>query len=135
MDNSSITITIPEDLEFADGAQTTKYPFTNGYIFGSMYAAANPFAYLYGMTDTGVGTNFNAVTVNFYISHLADVSATVSRKVFYDVRLVAEDDDGNALEGAALVLTDSDGSELTMENGLFRNLDYGVYHYQIEKTA
>ena len=135
MDNSSITITIPEDLEFADGAQTTKYPFTNGYIFGSMYAAANPFAYLYGMTDTGVGTNFNAVTVNFYISHLADVSATISRKVFHDVRLVAEDIDGNPVEGAALVLTDPDGSELTMENGLFRNLDYGIYRYQITKAG
>ena len=61
---------------------TTTYSLTNGYVFGSMYSAANPFAFLYKMTDVGVGTNFNAVTVSFTMHHLAysDLPLTISDK-------------------------------------------------------
>ena len=63
MDRASITLTVPDDITFAEGSDTTDYLFTDGYIYGAMYSAANPFAYIYGMTDTGVGTNFNAVSI------------------------------------------------------------------------
>ncbi len=43
MDNAAITVTVPADVEFAEGAETAAYSFTNGYTFGTMYAAANPF--------------------------------------------------------------------------------------------
>ena len=71
MDNATVTVTVPEDVAFEDGKDTTTCTFTNGYTYGSMYSAANPFAFLYNMTDSGVGTNFNAVTVNYYMNHYA----------------------------------------------------------------
>ena len=46
MDNATVTVTIPEDVTFADGAATAQYTLTNGYTYGFMYSAANPFAFL-----------------------------------------------------------------------------------------
>lgn len=135
MDNSSVTVTVPEDLPFAEGADTAACVFTNGYTYGSMYSAANPFAFLYGMTDTGVGTNFNAVTVNYYMNHYADAAVTVYRKVFFNVALRISDDAGSVLDGVAVTITDSNGKNMEPgADGCFQ-LGYGAYLYTLRKDG
>ena len=135
MDNSSVTVTVPEELTFADGADTAVCVFTNGYTYGSMYSAANPFAFLYGMTDTGVGTNFNAVTVNYYMNHYADAAVTVYRKVFFNVALRISDDAGSVLDGVAVTITDSSGKAVEPgADGRFQ-LGYGTYLYTLRKDG
>lgn len=135
MDNATVTVTIPEDLAFEDGKETTQVTLTNGYTYGSMYSAANPFAFLYGMTDTGVGTNMNAVTVNYYMNHYADAVITVARKVNYDVNLNITDDNGSAVSDVTVTLTDSKGNVITPnENGTY-TLGYGVYTYTLSKNG
>lgn len=135
MDNATVTVTIPEDVTFADGAATAQYTLTNGYTYGSMYAAANPFAFLYSMTDTGVGTNFNAVTVNYYMNHYADAVITVARKVNYDVNLNITDENGSAVSDVTVTLTDSKGNVITPnENGTY-TLGYGPYTYTLVKDG
>ena len=135
MDNSSVTVTVPEELTFAEGADTTACVFTNGYTYGSMYSAANPFAFLYGMTDTGVGTNFNAVTVNYYMNHYADAAVTVYRKVFFNVALRISDDAGSVLDGVAVTITDSSGKVMEPgADGCFQ-LGYGTYLYTLRKDG
>lgn len=135
MDNSSVTVTVPEELTFADGADTAVCVFTNGYTYGSMYSAANPFAFLYGMTDTGVGTNFNAVTVNYYMNHYADAAVTVYRKVFFNVALRISDDAGSVLDGVAITITDSSGKVMEPgADGRFQ-LGYGTYLYTLRKDG
>lgn len=135
MDNASVTVTIPTDVEFAEGAETAAYSFTNGYTFGSMYSAANPFAFLYNMTDAGVGTNFNAVIVTYYMNHYADAAVTVHRKVTYDTKLVVPDASGNAVEGVKITLTGSDGKAVeTNENNRY-TLGYGDYTYVLTKDG
>ena len=135
MDNSSVTVTVPEDLSFAEGADTAVCVFTNGYTYGSMYSAANPFAFLYGMTDTGVGTNFNAVTVNYYMNHYADAAVTVYRKVFFNVALRISDDAGSVLDGVAVTITDSSGKVMEPgADGRFQ-LGYGTYLYTLRKDG
>lgn len=135
MDNSSVTVTIPEDLAFADGADTAACVFTNGYTYGSMYSAANPFAFLYGMTDTGVGTNFNAVTVNYYMNHYADAAVTVYRKVFFTVALRISDDAGSVLDGVAVTVTDSSGKVMEPGADGHFQLGYGTYLYTLRKDG
>ena len=135
MDNSSVTVTVPEELTFAEGADTAACVFTNGYTYGSMYSAANPFAFLYGMTDTGVGTNFNAVTVNYYMNHYADAAVTVYRKVFFTVALRISDDAGSVLDGVAVTITDSNGKVMEPgADGRFQ-LGYGTYLYTLRKDG
>ena len=135
MDNSFVTVTVPEDLPFAEGADTAACVFTNGYTYGSMYSAANPFAFLYGMTDTGVGTNFNAVTVNYYMNHYADAAVTVYRKVFFTVALRISDDAGSVLDGVAATITDSNGKVMEPgADGRFQ-LGYGTYLYTLRKDG
>ena len=134
MDNATVTVTIPEDLTFADGEKTQKYSFTNGYTFGSMYSAANPFAFLYNMTDTGVGTNFNAVTVTYYLHHYANATVEVNRKVLYNVALNITDESGNALSGVTVTLTDGSKTYAAGENGCY-SLGYGTYSYTLEKNG
>ena len=135
MDNSSVTVTVPEELTFAEGADTAACVFTNGYTYGSMYSAANPFAFLYGMTDTGVGTNFNAVTVNYYMNHYADAAVTVYRKVFFTVALRISDDAGSVLDGVAVTITDSSGKDMEPgADGRFQ-LGYGTYLYTLRKDG
>lgn len=130
MDRASITLTIPEDLEFPEGETSVDYSFTNGYIYGSMYSASSPFDTLYNMTDTGVGTNFSAVGVSFVLSRLADIPVTVAEKVYYAVELPVTDGE-NAVTGYTITLTDSDGNELTAsEDGIYQ-LGYGKYSYSV----
>ena len=135
MDNASVTVTIPTDVEFAEGAETATYSFTNGYTFGSMYSAANPFAFLYNMTDAGVGTNFNAVTVTYYMNHYADAAVTVHRKVTYDTKLVVPDASGNAVEGVKITLTGSDGKAVETNANNRYTLGYGDYTYVLTKDG
>ena len=132
LDNAAITLTIPEDLEFAEGENTAEYCFTNGYVYGSMYAAANPFAFLYTMTDAGAGTNFNAVNVSYALHRLADIPVAVSRKVTYDLKLNVTDSE-HALTGYTLTFTDSDGQTLSADaSGIYRGLGYGSYTYSVQ---
>ena len=136
MDNATVTVTIPEDMTFADGAATAQYTLTNGYTYGSMYAAANPFAFLYSMTDTGVGTNFNAVTVNYYMNHYADAVVTVYQKVTYKTKLNITDENGKAVDGVTVTLLGRDGKTpiTPNENGTY-TLGYGVYTYTLSKNG
>ena len=136
MDNATVTVTIPEDVTFADGAATAQYTLTNGYTYGSMYAAANPFAFLYSMTDTGVGTNFNAVTVNYCMNHYADAVVTVYQKVTYKTKLNITDENGKAVDGVTVTLLGRDGKTpiTPNENGTY-TLGYGVYTYTLSKNG
>ena len=136
MDNATVTVTIPEDVTFADGAATAQYTLTNGYTYGSMYAVANPFAFLYSMTDTGVGTNFNAVTVNYYMNHYADAVVTVYQKVTYKTKLNITDENGKAVDGVTVTLLGRDGKTpiTPNENGTY-TLGYGVYTYTLSKNG
>ena len=135
MDNAFITVTIPENIEFAEGSETAEVRFTDGYTYGRMYSAANPFAFLYTMTDTGTGTNFNAVTVDYYMNHYADAVVTVSRKVLFDTALRMTDEAGAALEGVAVTLTGPKGETVTAgENGRY-SLGYGAYTYTLIKDG
>ena len=135
MDSSAVTVTIPEDVTFADGAATTEYTFTNGYTFGSMYSAANPFAFLYNMTDAGVGTNFNAVTVTYYLSHYADAVVTVYQKATYTVKLNITDENGNAVDGVTVTLLGRDGKTITPNEDGTYTLGYGPYTYTLSKNG
>lgn len=136
MDNATVTVTIPEDVTFADGAATAQYTLTNGYTYGSMYAAANPFAFLYSMTDTGVGTNFNAVTVNYYKNHYADAVVTVYQKVTYKTKLNITDENGKAVDGVTVTLLGRDGKTpiTANEDGTY-TLGYGPYTYTLVKDG
>lgn len=136
MDNASVTVTVPADIEFAEGEETAVYTFTNGYTSGGMFSAANPFATIYGMTDTGAGTNFNAVMVSYYVGHYADAAVTVHRKVTYDTQLIVPDASGNALEGVTVILTGADGAviEPDEETGRY-TLGYGDYSYILSKDG
>ena len=136
MDNATVTVAIPEDVTFADGAATAQYTLTNGYTYGSMYAAANPFAFLYSMTDTGVGTNFNAVTVNYYMNHYADAVVTVYQKVTYKTKLNITDENGKAVDGVTVTLLGRDGKTpiTANEDGTY-TLGYGPYTYTLVKDG
>lgn len=136
MDNATVTVTIPEDVTLADGAATAQYTLTNGYTYGSMYAVANPFAFLYSMTDTGVGTNFNAVTVNYYMNHYADAVVTVYQKVTYKTKLNITDENGKAVDGVTVTLLGRDGKTpiTANEDGTY-TLGYGPYTYTLVKDG
>ncbi len=135
MDNASITVTILENIEFAEGSETAEVRFTDGYTYGSMYSAANPFAFLYAMTDTGTGTNFNAVTVNYYMNHYADAVVTVSRKVLFETALRMTDEAGTALEGVTVALTGPKGEPVTADKNGRYSLGYGAYTYTLIKDG
>lgn len=128
MDQATMTLTVPEDMTVPSGS-TASINFTNGYTYGSMYSAANPFATLYNMTDTGVGTNFNAVTVSFCLNRFPDVAVEVHEKVKYDVKL----DVTNVPAGQTYTVTlqDAAGNALTATNGVYKGLGYGKYTYTV----
>lgn len=136
MDNAAITVTVPEDVTFADGASATQYTFTNGYTYGSMYAKGSPFTYLYEVTDAGVGTNFNAVTVSFYLAHYADAVVTVHQKETYTVKLNITDENGKAVDGVTVTLLGRDGKTpiAANEDGMYV-LGYGPYTYTMVKDG
>ena len=134
MDRTSITLTVPEDITFPEGESVTNYLFTDGYISGSMYSASSPFDTLYNMTDTGVGTNFSAVSISFVASRLADVSVEVAQKVWYNVELNITDEAGK-VDGATVVLKGSDGKAIEpQEDGTYK-LGYGSYSYSVVKDG
>ena len=134
LDTSVITFTVPEDIAFEDGKNETVLTATNGYVYGSMYSAANPFGAMYYMTDAGVGTNFNAVTVTFAFQHFADVEIPVTRKVWYNVELNITDEAGK-VDGATVVLKGSDGKAIDpQEDGTYK-LGYGSYTYSVVKDG
>ncbi len=134
MDNATISLTIPEDIELDEDGKAL-YTFTNGYVYGSMYSAADPFSTMYNMTDTGVGTNFNAVTVNFCLHRLADITIEVTERVTYDLEVEVTDGTA-ALEGTWFTLLDPEGNELTAdENGIYQDLPYGDYSYTAGKAG
>lgn len=134
MDTSVITFTVPEDIAFEDGKNETVLTATNGYVYGSMYSAANPFSTMYYMTDAGKGTNFNAVTVTFAFQHFADVEIPVTRKVWYNVELNITDEVGK-VDGATVVLKGSDGKAIDpQEDGTYK-LGYGTYTYSVVKDG
>lgn len=130
LDRIQYTFNVPEDVEFDSHSMTTTYSLSNGYVYGSMYSAANPFAFLYNMTDSGVGTNFNAVTVSYTMHHLADIDLTLTRNELYDVEFNVSDENENHLD-ATIVLKNDAGQTKTGENGLYENLKYGTYTYEI----
>ena len=134
MDTSVITFTVPEDIAFEDGKNETVLTATNGYVYGSMYSAANPFSTMYYMTDAGKGTNFNAVTVTFAFQHFADVEIPVTRKVWYNVELNITDEAGK-VDGATVVLKGSDCTVIKpQEDGTYK-LGYGSYTYSVAKDG
>ena len=133
MDNTSITVTIPTDLTFEEGKDTTDCVFSNGYTFGSMYSKGAPFTFLYEMTDAGAGTNFSAVMVTFFVGHYADAVVNVARKVNYDVKLDVTDDNGKTVEGATITVYDKDGNVIAPNEDGTYTLGYGTYTYSIVK--
>ena len=135
MDTSRITFTVPEDIAFEDGKNETVLTATNGYVYGSMYSAANPFSTMYYMTDAGKGTNFNAVTVTFAFQHFADVEIPVTRKVWYNVELNITDEAGKKVDGATVVLKDSDGKAIEPQADGTYKLGYGSYTYSVAKDG
>ena len=134
MDRTSITLTVPEDITFPEGESVTSYAVTDGYISGGMYSASSPFDTLYSMTDTGVGTNFSAVSISFVASRLADISVEVVQKVWYNVELNVTDEAGK-VDGATVVLKGSDGKAIDpQEDGTYK-LGYGSYTYSMVKDG
>ena len=126
MDKSTIKFTIPNDIAFEANTDQTTFTLTNGYVFGSMYSAANPFGAMYYMTDTGVGTNFNAVTVSFAFQHLSDITIPVKKMPTAAVTLQVE-----GPENYTAMVKDADGNAQTAENGIY-TINYGTYSYVIE---
>ena len=135
MDRASVTVEMPTDITFPEGSDKTTVMVTDGYISGGMYSAASPFDTLYNMTDTGVGTNFSAVTTSFVASRLADVSVEVNTKVTYNVKLVPVDENGNVFEDLTPTLKDGDNKLLTAEADGTYKLGYGSYTYAIEQLG
>ena len=135
MDKTELTLTIPEDITFPEGETSVDYSFTNGYIYGDMYAATSPFSSMYYITDTGVGTNFSAAGVQFVLSRLADIPVTVHMKKYYDFE-VAFSDGTDVVEGATVTLKDASGKEYTPdENGVYQDLPFGDYTYTFTKDG
>lgn len=134
MDRMSITLTVPEDISFPEGESVTSYAVTDGYISGGMYSASSPFDTLYNMTDTGVGTNFSAVSISFVASRLADISVEVAQKVWYNVELNVTDEAGK-VDGATVVLKGSDGTVIKPQADGTYKLGYGSYTYSVAKDG
>ena len=134
MDNAVMKVTIPKDIKFEDGADSVDYVLSGGYVSGYMYSASNPFGFMYKMTDQGMPTNFAALSLRILMAHLMDISIPV-QKLTYDVRICAEDQDGNAIDGAAVTLTNNDGTKFTAENGIYKDLPYDTYYYYVQTAG
>ena len=131
MDTAVLEFTIPRALVFEDGADSMNYVLSDGHISGNMYSASNPFNFMYTMTDLGMPTNFAALLLRTLSSHLMDISIPV-QKQGYDVRVNVVDKDGKAVENATITLTNSDGTELTPVNGLYKDSPYDTYRYYVK---
>ena len=86
---------------------------------------------MYTMTDLGMPTNFAALLLRTLSSHLMDISIPV-QKQGYDVRVNVVDKDGKAVENATITLTNSDGTDLTPVNGLYKDSPYDTYRYYVK---
>ena len=131
MDTAVLEFTIPRALTFEDGAASMNYVLSDGHISGNMYSASNPFNFMYTMTDLGMPTNFAALLLRTLSSHLMDISIPV-QKQGYDVRVNVVDKDGKAVENAVITLTNSDGTDLTPVNGLYKDSPYDTYRYYVQ---
>ncbi len=122
---SGIAMAIPEDAAAGD------YVFTNGYNYiAAMFSNIAPFEIIYGMTDAGVGTNFNAVQVSSPFSRFPDIVVTVYETVTYDVKVDVTDGE-EALTGYTLTVTGPSGAAVTPDGeGVYRDLGYGIYTYR-----
>lgn len=128
MDQAKLELTIPEGLTFGSD-NTANVQLTNGYTYGAMYSAANPFSTLYNITDTGVGTNFNAVTVNFCLNRFPDVNVTVVPRYNFKLKL---DITNPTTATPTVTLTDAAGKVYTANsNGEYEDLPYGTYTYAV----
>ena len=128
MDQAKLELTIPTNVDFGSGS-TANVQLTNGYTYGSMYSAANPFATLYNMSDTGVGTNFNAVTVNFCLNRFPNVNVEVTPRYNFKLKLNITNP---TTATPAVTLTDAAGNVHTANsNGEYENLPYGTYTYAV----
>ena len=128
MDQAELELTIPTNVDFGSGS-TANVQLTNGYTYGSMYSAANPFSTLYKMTDTGVGTNFNAVTVNFCLNRFPNVNVEVTPRYNFKLKLNITNP---TTATPTVTLTDAAGNVLTANsNGEYENLPYGTYTYAV----
>lgn len=128
MDQAKLELTIPTNVDFGSGS-TADVPLTNGYTYGSMYSAANPFATLYNMTDTGVGTNFNAVTVNFCLNRFPDVNVTVVPRYTFKLKMNITNP---TTATPTVTLTDAAGNVYTANSSFeFEDLPYGTYTYTV----
>lgn len=131
MDTAVLEFTIPRALVFEDGVDSMNYVLSDGHISGNMYSASNPFNFMYTMTDLGMPTNFAALLLRTLSSHLMDISIPV-QKQGYDVRVNVVDKDGKAVENATITLTNSDGTDLTPVNGLYKDSPYDTYRYYVK---
>lgn len=128
MDQAKLELTIPTNVDFGSGS-TANVQLTNGYTYGSMYSAANPFATLYNMSDTGVGTNFNAVTVNFCLNRFPNVNVEVTPRYNFKLKLNITNP---TTATPTVTLTDAAGNVHTANsNGEYENLPYGTYTYTV----
>ena len=132
MDTAVLEFTIPRAITFEDGADSVNYVLSDGHISGNMYSASNPFNFMYTMTDLGMPTNFAALYLRTLSSHLMDISVPVQKQQVYDVRVSAVDKDGKAIKNAAVTLTNSENTELTPVNGLYKDLAYDTYRYYVQ---
>lgn len=110
------TITIPET---ASG----EYTFSDGYVYFNVMGVADPLGGHRILTDAGCGTNFSAVSTMHERSVLPDLTFTVMEMPAVDVSVSAD------AEGAAVVIKDSTGTELTPENGVYKGLGLGTFTY------
>lgn len=128
MDQAKLELTIPTNVDFGSGS-TANVQLTNGYTYGSMYSAANPFATLYNMSNTGVGTNFNAVTVNFCLNRFPNVNVEVTPRYNFKLKLNITNP---TTATPTVTLTDAAGNVHTANsNGEYENLPYGTYTYVV----
>ena len=128
MDQAKLELTIPTNVDFGSGS-TANVQLTNGYTYGSMYSAANPFSTLYKMTDTGVGTNFNAVTANFCLNRFPNVNVEGTPRYNFKLKLNITNP---PTATPTVTLTDAAGNVLTANsNGEYENLPYGTYTYAV----
>lgn len=126
-DKVVMNVTVPADIDF-NGGDTAAMHFSNGYFYGSMYAAANPFSTIYEMTDTGVGTNFNAVTVSWSMQHFADFEIPVSKQPFnFRVNIT---DGENTVTDATLTLKKDGVAVAPDADGVYMS-PFGTYNYDV----
>ena len=134
LDTAVVKLKVPEDIEFPEGKDETTYEFTNGYVFGQMFSDANPFRYVYEMLDTGVGTNFNAVTVKLCFQRLADVPIKVVKHTSVGMKISVTDGE-KPIEGVELTVKDPAGNEIEPVDGKYEDLSYGTYTYTARKDG